>query len=56
MMMSRETRTNMVLRLNKTDTDFDSDFARLLNMKREQDEDVNLAVNDIINDLSLIHI
>ena len=41
----------MVLRLNKTDTDFDSDFARLLNMKREQDEDVNLAVNDIINDL-----
>ena len=33
----------MVLRLNKTDTDFDSDFARLLNMKREQDEDVNLA-------------
>ena len=41
----------MVLRLNKTDTDFDSDFARLLNMKREQDEDVNHAVNDIINDV-----
>ena len=41
----------MVLRLNKTDTDFDSDFARLLNMKREQDEDVNLAVSNIINDI-----
>ena len=41
----------MVLRLNKTDTDFDSDFARLLNMKREQDEDVNLAVSNIINDV-----
>ena len=41
----------MVLRLNKTDTDFDSDFARLLSMKREQDEDVNLAVIDIINDV-----
>ena len=41
----------MVLRLNKTDTDFDSDFARLLSMKREQDEDVNLAVKDIINDV-----
>ena len=41
----------MVLRLNKTDTDFDSDFARLLNMKREQDEDVNLAVSNIIYDV-----
>ena len=41
----------MVLRLNKTDTDFDSDFARLLDMKREQDEDVNLAVSNIINDV-----
>ena len=41
----------MVLRLNKTDTDFDSAFARLLNMKREQNEDVNLAVSNIINDV-----
>jgi histidinol dehydrogenase len=41
----------MVLRLNKTDTDFDATFARLLTMKREQDEDVNLAVSDIINDV-----
>ena len=41
----------MVLRLNKTDTDFDSAFDRLLNMKREQDEDVNLAVSNIINDV-----
>lgn len=41
----------MVLRLNKTDTDFEAAFARLLTMKREQDEDVNLAVGDIINDV-----
>ena len=41
----------MVLRLNKTDTDFDATFARLLTMKREQDEDVNLAVGEIINDV-----
>ena len=41
----------MVLRRNKTDTDFESAFARLLNMKREQNEDVNLAVSNIINDV-----
>ena len=41
----------MVLRLNKTDIDFDAAFARLLTMKREQDVDVNLAVGDIINEV-----
>lgn len=41
----------MVLRLNKTDIDFDAAFKQLLSMKREQDEDVNLAVGDIIKDV-----
>ncbi|MAA76789.1 MAG: histidinol dehydrogenase [Rhodobiaceae bacterium] len=41
----------MVLRLNKTDIDFDVAFARLLTMKREQDVNVNLAVADIINEV-----
>ena len=41
----------MVFRLDKTNTDFDAAFARLLTMKREQDEDVNLAVGDIINEV-----
>lgn len=41
----------MVLRLKKTDADFEASFDRLLSMKREQDDDVNLAVSDIISEI-----
>ena len=41
----------MVLRLNITDTSFETDFQELLGLKREVSEDVDSVVRDIIADI-----